>query len=96
MRTTGLIRTLLAAAAPAYLLAACTSETIVYRDREPFNEPVAAAAGFLGYYTASSKATTCGNCHVGHQSDWVTTRHADAYATLPATAQEFCKSCHSV
>jgi predicted CXXCH cytochrome family protein len=96
MRMTRLLRIILPVVVVGFVLAACTTEKIVYRDREPFNEPVAAAAGFLGYYTAESKSTTCGNCHVGHQSDWVTTRHADAYATLPATAQEFCKSCHSV
>lgn len=78
------------------VLAACSSETIVYRDREPFNEPVVAAAGFLGYYTEASKKTTCGNCHVGHQTDWVGTAHADAMASLPTGAPESCKNCHSV
>ncbi len=80
----------------AGILASCTTETIVYRDREPFNEPVAAAAGFLGYFTQASKKTTCGNCHVGHQTDWVGTAHADAMASLPANAPETCKNCHSV
>lgn len=75
---------------------ACTDETVVFRDREPFNEPVAAAAGFLGYFSKASKKTTCGNCHVGHQTDWVGTAHADAMATLPAGSPEFCKNCHSV
>lgn len=96
MRTPRWFRRSLLALLPAFALSGCTEETIIYRDREPFNEPVAAAAGFLGYYTASSKKTTCGNCHVGHQSDWLGTAHADAMATLPATAQDFCKSCHSV
>lgn len=96
MRTPGLFRTFLLAFLPAVALSGCTKETIVYRDREPFNEPPAAAAGFLGYYTAASKKTTCGNCHVGHQSDWINSAHADAFASLPANAPETCKSCHSV
>lgn len=80
----------------AGLLAGCTTEKIVYRDRDPFNEPVAAALGFLGYYTTETKRTTCGNCHVDFQTKWQGSAHAGAYATLPATAQDFCKSCHSV
>lgn len=80
----------------AFILSSCTNERIVYRDREPFNEPIAAAAGFLGYFTQATKRTTCGNCHVGHQSDWVATSHADAMASLPANAGQSCKNCHSV
>jgi len=79
------------------LLAGCTDEKIVFR--EPFNPPPDAAAGLLGYFTTSDKQTTCGNCHVSHQTDWVTTRHADAYATLTnlgAAAQDFCFQCHTV
>ncbi len=90
------LRTLLLALPLAAVLASCTTETIVYRDREPFNEPLPAAAGFLGYYTATGKKTTCGNCHVGHQSDWIGTAHADAMAVLPSTAGASCKNCHSV
>jgi predicted CXXCH cytochrome family protein len=82
------------------VLSACTSEKIVYRDREPFNQPVDAASGFVGYYTASTKQTACGNCHVGTQRDWKGTAHAKAYKTLadlPAgTAQGFCYDCHTV
>lgn len=90
------LRRVLLALPLAGVLVSCTTETIVYRDREPFNEPVAAAAGFLGYYTQASKKTTCGNCHVGHQTDWVGTAHADAMASLPTGAPESCKNCHSV
>jgi predicted CXXCH cytochrome family protein len=82
------------------MLTACTSEKIVYRDREPFNPPVDAASGFLGYYNASTKVTACGNCHVGHQRDWKGTRHASAFKTLadlPAgVAQPACYDCHTV
>lgn len=80
----------------AGLLQACTTEKIVYRDRDPFNEPVAAALGFLGYYSAETQRTTCGNCHADFQGKWQGSAHAGAFASLPATAQDFCKSCHSV
>ncbi len=80
----------------AALLAGCTSDKIVYRDRAPFNEPVAAAAGFLGYFSLETRQTTCGNCHAGHQASWQQTKHADAWAALPVDANESCKNCHSV
>jgi predicted CXXCH cytochrome family protein len=77
------------------ILYGCTSEKIVYRDREPFNEPVAAANGFLGYFSKEGKKTTCGNCHAGVQATWQQTAHADAWASLPANAPESCKNCHT-
>ena len=83
--------------APLFIVS-CTSEKIVFRDREPFNPPPDATNNFLGYFTASTKQTTCGNCHVGHQADWVQTAHADAYA-LPAgssDATDECFTCHAV
>src|SRR5919106_646514 len=76
----------------------CTDEKIVYRDREPFNPPPDATSGFLGYFTAATKQTTCGNCHVGHQRDWKTSAHAGAWATLEGSGrrQAFCEACHTV
>jgi hypothetical protein len=70
----------------------------VYEERPPFNEPADPASGFLGYYTASAKQTTCGNCHADFQGSWNETGHASAYATLKANpgAQPFCYSCHTV
>jgi len=68
----------------ATALTACTDEEIVYVERPPFNEPADPAAGFLGYYTSSSKQTTCGNCHADFQGSWKETGHASAYATLKA------------
>lgn len=87
----------LAASMATVLVLACSSDEIVYRDREPFNPPAEEALGFLGYYNDNERQTTCGNCHVGQQNDWVTTRHADAYATLAELpdAQEFCFNCHT-
>jgi len=87
----------LAVALAVLFAAGCTSEEIVYRDREPFNPPAEEAQGMLGYYDENEKQTTCGNCHVGQQNDWATTRHADAYATLAElpSAQECCFNCHT-
>jgi predicted CXXCH cytochrome family protein len=80
------------------LLSSCTSEKIVFRDREPFNPPPDAANGFLGYFTASTKQTTCGNCHVGHQAQWASSLHSGAFNTLAnsGAAQSFCYTCHTV
>ena len=82
------------------VLSACTTEKIVFKEREPFNPPPDAAAGFLGYYTVNTKQTSCGNCHQGQQTVWAQTAHAGAYKTLadlPAgQAQAFCYSCHTV
>lgn len=77
-------------------LAACTD--VVYRDREPFNPPPDAASGFLGYYTVQERQTTCGNCHVGQQIDWVKTKHANAWDDLQGSgeAQASCEGCHTL
>lgn len=82
----------------ALLAVACTDETIVFVPREPFNPPVDAASGFLGYYTVDTKQTTCGNCHADFQATWRETRHAGAYASVEGTpgAIDACYSCHAV
>ncbi|HZK79367.1 MAG TPA: multiheme c-type cytochrome, partial [Gemmatimonadaceae bacterium] len=89
---------LLAALIGAISLAACSSDKIVYRDRQPFNQPLAAAAGFLGYYDTVTKQTTCGNCHADFQGKWSQTKHARAWADLQANAGKAasCEGCHSV
>ena len=75
---------------------ACTTEKHVFRD--PFNPPPDANGKFLGYFTVATKQTTCGNCHVNHQAQWVTTKHASAWADLQNSghAQPFCSNCHTV
>jgi Cytochrome c554 and c-prime len=86
-----------AAGAVALLtLSACTDT--VYKDRAPFNPPPDAASGFLGYYTVADQQTTCGNCHVGQQGDWIGTKHATAWGDLQASghASASCEGCHSV
>lgn len=81
-----------------WALAGCVDEKIVYRDRDLFEDPLAAAGGFLGYTDADTKLTVCGNCHVEKQGDWIGTHHADAWASLQASpgAQAFCEGCHSL
>jgi predicted CXXCH cytochrome family protein len=89
---------LTAALFTAAALAACSNDKIVFRDREPFNQPVAAAAGFVGYYDTVTKQTTCGNCHADFQGNWSQTAHAKAWSTLTANANKAatCEGCHTV
>lgn len=77
-------------------LGACTDT--VYRDRPPFNPPPDAASGFLGYFSANEQQTTCGNCHVDHQVDWLKHGHSGAYDVLATSGfdQPFCYTCHTV
>lgn len=80
------------------IFAGCTSEKVVFRDRAPFNPPPTAALGFLGYYDASTKQTTCGNCHASLQAKWVTTKHASAWSDLQASTAPAasCQGCHTL
>jgi len=88
---------------PASLLviaafAGCTDETIIYRDRPLYEEPLETALGFVGYTSTDSKLVVCGNCHVSAQAQWDSTAHAGAWNTLQASpgAQAFCEGCHTV
>jgi cytochrome c554/c'-like protein len=80
------------------LLAVLGCTDTVVRDREPFNPPPDAANKFLGFFTASDKQTTCGNCHVLHQRDWAGTAHSNAYELLAGNpdATDACFTCHTV
>jgi predicted CXXCH cytochrome family protein len=87
-----------AALVTAVSLAGCASDRVVFRDRGPFNPPPDAASGFLGYFDASTKQTTCGNCHVDFQASWSVTKHANAYnaVTTSSVKTPECYSCHSL
>lgn len=82
----------------AVALSACTDEKIVFRDRELFSPVQTAANGYVGYSDSTAKLVVCGNCHVGQQSQWEETAHADAWATLAASPgkQAVCENCHAV
>jgi predicted CXXCH cytochrome family protein len=82
----------------AAVTTSCVDEKIVFQDRELFEEPPAAALGFLGYTDQEAKLTVCGNCHVGQQAGWETTGHADAWEGLQSSdhAQAVCEGCHTV
>jgi predicted CXXCH cytochrome family protein len=77
-------------------LPACTNTEEV--PREPFNPPKDQANGFLGYFTANDKLTSCGNCHAEKQGQWLTTKHSQAWGDLVASGHQTseCNSCHSV
>ncbi len=80
------------------VLAGCTETNTEYVERPQFNPPPDSVNGFMGYYTASTKQTTCGNCHVSYQGQWVNTAHADAYDDLVNSghAAGYCYGCHTV
>lgn len=80
------------------IFSGCTDETIVFQERELFEEPLDAAANFLGYTDHASKLTVCGNCHIEKQGEWEDTEHAHAWTGLQqsAGAQESCEGCHTV
>jgi len=83
------------------LVAGCTDTETVFVERSLFDDPPAAAAGYLGYGTVDAQTesfTTCGNCHIGVQSEWELTGHADAWGGLQDSghAQPFCETCHTV
>ena len=90
----------LAVLAMAFTASACTNTEIVEVPRAPFNPAPDSVAGFLGLYTVATNQTTCGNCHVNNQTEWSSTRHANAYHTLAAlpagVAQPSCFGCHTV
>lgn len=77
-------------------ITACT-ET-VYKDFPGFAPPPSGAGQYLGYSTTSTQVTTCGNCHSGHQADWLTAKHSHAWADLQGSghAQPSCDVCHTV
>jgi len=83
---------------PVFIGFAGCEESVVFRDRELFQDPPTEALSFLGYSDIDSKLTSCGNCHIGVQAEWVQTAHADAWEGLQSSggAQAFCEGCHTV
>lgn len=81
-----------------FLAAGCVEEKEVYIEVPRWEEPPAAAAGFVGYAKQEQKLTVCGNCHVGMQAEWRQTAHANAWESLQKSgrAQKFCEACHAV
>ncbi len=81
-----------------FTLGSCVDEKIVYRNGPNFVAPPAAAASFLGYADEPTKQTVCGSCHATQQGNWVSTKHADAFATLENSghASGTCQACHTV
>ncbi len=84
----------------AALAVGCTETETVFVEviAPPYNPPPDSVNGFLGYFDAATKQTTCGNCHVSTQGRWSGHRHADAWNTLENSgqAQDFCRGCHTV
>jgi predicted CXXCH cytochrome family protein len=80
------------------LMVADCNERIVFRDRELFDTPQAAAANFLGYSDTARSLPVCGHCHVGPNSEWKETAHAEAWMTLVRSGaqQAACEGCHTV
>jgi predicted CXXCH cytochrome family protein len=92
-RRRGLLPAVLALAA----LAACEGK-VMYRDPQLYQDPPTGAGEFLGYSSVQAKRTTCGNCHVGKQAEWIETAHASAWDKLQKSGavQPACEECHSV
>ncbi len=88
-----------AAAVLLFAVAGCVDEKKVFVERPFFEQPAAAAAGFIGYTdtTTANKQTACGNCHVAHQAGWKQTAHSHAWADLKANAHAAatCEACHT-
>lgn len=103
MKSSNVVRFLACTLGLVLVAAGCTetkTETI-FVDRPLFDDPPAAANGYLGYGTVDAQAekfTTCGNCHIGSQSQWELTGHAGAWDGLQNSghAESFCEGCHTV
>ena len=101
MGSSHFVRSITCALGMFVLVAGCTDTETIFVERPLFEDPPAEAAGFLGYGTEDAQAanfTTCGNCHIGTQSEWELTNHSGAWATLQESghAQSFCEACHAV
>jgi predicted CXXCH cytochrome family protein len=75
----------------------CIRDTL-YVDKPLYEEPPAAAMGFLGYSDALAKRPACGNCHIGQYNEWKGTAHTGAWQDLQTSGQmeAMCEGCHAV
>src|SRR5512142_2843918 len=103
MMMSPIVRSVFGASAAAVLLlaaAGCVHEKKVFLERPFFEQPPAAAGGFLGYTDTAqaTKTTACGNCHVSHQADWKQTKHSHAWLDLKSSdhAAASCEACHTI
>jgi predicted CXXCH cytochrome family protein len=78
--------------------AACADTETVFVQQPLFEEPAAAAQGFLGYSDVTEGRPVCGNCHVGKFGEWRHTAHSNAWDDLQASghASASCEPCHTV
>lgn len=75
----------------------CIDGDAVYDRLREFEDPPAAAAGFLGYTNGTDQLPLCGNCHIGQQAEWSHTKHANAWNALQeGPADPSCEACHTV
>ncbi|TFG64176.1 MAG: hypothetical protein E4H28_05505, partial [Gemmatimonadales bacterium] len=101
MKSSHVVRSIACIVGMIILTTGCTDTETIFVDRPLFDDPPADASGYLGYGTEDAQAsnfTTCGNCHIGSQSEWENTHHSDAWATLQDSghAAGFCEACHSI
>jgi predicted CXXCH cytochrome family protein len=81
----------------ALVLSACVTDT-VFVDTPLYEEPPAAAQGFLGYSDHAAQRPACGNCHIGQFNEWKGTAHTRAWQDLQTSGQSetSCEGCHTV
>lgn len=80
------------------LLAACVDTRKVIVEAGAFEDPPAAASGFVGYGTQANNRPVCGNCHIGKYTAWKETQHASAWQDLESSGARAaaCEGCHTV
>ena len=87
------VRNLLVGAVAAMAVSACVKDnTSPAGGTQPIKD-----VSFVGYSSATTQQTTCGNCHVLKQQSWAKTGHASAWKDLQASghASAACYKCHT-
>ena len=79
-------------------LSGCVDTREVIVDAAAFENPPAAAGGFLGYARGNGTQPVCGGCHPGSYNEWKGTEHAHAWESLEESgaAAATCENCHTV